>query len=37
VVDAGFADELVKMKKADLKGEDLRKAIAKAAEARYSL
>ena len=37
VGDAGFADELVKIKKTDLKGEDLRKAIAKAAEARYSL
>ena len=37
VVDAGFADELVKMKKTDLKGNDLRKAIAKAAEAKYSL
>ena len=36
VVDAGFADELAKMKKMDLKGEDLRKAIVKAAEARYS-
>jgi predicted transcriptional regulator len=37
VVDAGFADELAKIKKTDLKGEDLRKAIAKAAEARYNL
>ena len=37
VVDAGFADELVKMKKTDLKGNDLRKAIAKAAETKYSL
>jgi hypothetical protein len=37
VGDAEFADELAKTKKTSLKGEDLRKAIAKAAEARYSL
>ena len=37
VGDAGFADELVKIKKLDLEGEELRKAIAKAAQARYSL
>jgi hypothetical protein len=36
--DAGFADEFVKMKKGGvLKGEDLRKTIAKATETRYSL
>ena len=35
--DAGFADELAKMKKTTLKGEELRKAIAQAAETRYSL
>jgi hypothetical protein len=33
--DAAFADELANMKKAQLKGEDLRKEITKAAEARY--
>ncbi len=35
--DPGFADELAKIKKTELTGEDLRKAIAKAAELRYSL
>lgn len=33
--DAGFADEFVKIKKTGLKDEELRKAIAKATEARY--
>jgi predicted transcriptional regulator len=33
--DAAFADELANMKKAQLKGEDLRNEITKAAEARY--
>jgi DNA-binding transcriptional regulator YhcF (GntR family) len=37
VGDAEFAEELVKIKKMDLKGEDLKKAFAKAAEIRYSL
>jgi predicted transcriptional regulator len=35
--DAGFADELAKIKKTVLTGEELKKAIAKAAEDRYSL
>ncbi|HLE74556.1 MAG TPA: DUF5752 family protein [Candidatus Bathyarchaeia archaeon] len=33
--DAALADELAKMRKAQLKGENLRKEIIKAAEARY--
>ena len=33
--DAAFADELASMKKAQLKGENLRKEIIKATEARY--
>jgi predicted transcriptional regulator len=33
--DALFADEFAKMRKAELKGENLRKEIIKAAEARY--
>jgi predicted transcriptional regulator len=35
--ETGMADEFVKMKKAGLKCEDLRKTIAKALEGRYSL
>jgi hypothetical protein len=34
--DTAFADELASMKKAQLKGENLRKEITKAAEARYA-
>jgi predicted transcriptional regulator len=37
VCDAAFADELAKIKKSELKGEDLRKAIVKALEAKYAL
>ncbi len=37
VNDATFADELADMKKSDLKGEKLRKELAKAAETRYSI
>jgi hypothetical protein len=37
VNDARFADELADMKKSELKGENLRKEIAKAAESRYSI
>jgi len=37
VNDAAYADELAHMKKSELKGENLRKEIAKAAEARYSI
>ena len=37
VADAAFADELANIKTANLKGEELRKAIIKAAELRYSL
>jgi len=37
VNDATYADELAHMKKSELKGENLRKEIAKAAEARYSI
>jgi hypothetical protein len=36
VVDAGFAEELARIKKKGLKGEELRKALIKAAEAKYS-
>ncbi len=35
--DVGFADELAKIKKTSLKDEELRKAITKAADERYSL
>lgn len=35
--DAAFADELVQMKKTELKGENLRKELAKAAKERYSI
>ncbi len=37
VGDTTFADELVKIGKTEVKGEDLRKAIAKAIEERYDL
>ncbi len=37
VGDPTFADELAKIRKTELKGEDLRKAISKAAEERYNL
>ncbi len=37
VNDAEFADELARMKKSELKGENLRKEIAKAAEEHYSI
>jgi predicted transcriptional regulator len=37
VNDAEFADELAKMKKSELKGENLRKEISQAAEERYSI
>ena len=37
VADPEFAEELANIKKANLKGEELRKAIKKAAELRYSL
>jgi DNA-binding Lrp family transcriptional regulator len=37
VSDASFSEELTNIKKMDLKGEELRKAIAKALELRYSL
>ncbi len=36
VGDAAVADELAKIKKADLKGEDLRKAVVKALESKYA-
>ena len=37
VGDAALADELAKIKKTELTGEDLRKAIVKALEVKYSL
>lgn len=37
VNEATFADELADMKKSELKGENLRKEIVKAAESRYSI